>query len=379
MHASDAEEAEALLLRWGPDGMGKVATPYWAQPIKKMLRNQAAVRERLGTTKIHQLQAHMSDVGTIDADDRNPQVGPSNLRVVNGNSAFTNTTSSSSPSIPTAPALPRQIRHTGSKLAEYGPPKSHFGPVNEVSEKSESATISESSQDTIRRRNSIEIIDIPDEVSLPDVDDGHLALASPSQLSNPISVDSSRGWLNTPAGLRLLSGFGIPDATEGALGHNTYPSPIPEDFAVPQSAGRAVEVSAPRINIELSIATLDRAASAKIYFENIYFPILRRPPSREQRRIALEKDLSQLVHLTEVQKEEIRQRWRLNETEYLRERRRRVSPEAFTRLKVIGHGAFGIVSLVREKTTGNLYAMKQVSVGWVAENCDVRRTGLLFS
>lgn len=368
MHASDAEEAEALLLRWGPDGMGKIATPYWAEPIKKILRNQAAARERLGTVKFRQLQKNMSDVGTLDNDDRNPQVGPSNLRVVNGNSAFTNTTSSSSPTIPPTPAATRQIKYTGSKLAEYAPKSQFFSAVNEVSESAESVTISESSEDTIRRSNSIEIIDIPDEISLSDADDGHLTPSLPaSRLSSPLSVNSSRGWLNTPAGLRLLSGFGIPDTADGPLGHNTCPSPIPEDLAVSPSTRRTVEAPPLRIGIEPSIAALDRAASAKIYFENIYFPILRKPPSREQRRLALEKDLAQLVHLTEVQKEEVRQRWRLNETEYLREKRRRVSPEAFIRLRVIGHGAFGIVSLVREKTTGNLYAMKQVS-GWHAEN-----------
>jgi protein-serine/threonine kinase len=369
VHASDAEEAEALLLRWGPDGMGKIATPYWAEPIKKILRNQAAARERLGTVKLRQLQMNMSDVGTLNNDDRNPQVGPSNLRVVNGNSAFTNTTSSSSPTTPPTPTATRQVKYTGSKLAEYVSPKSQFfTAVNEVSESAESVTISESSEDTIRRRNSIEIIDIPDEISLSDADDGHPTSSLPaSRLSNPLSVDSSRGWLNTPAGLRLLGGFGIPDTVDGPLGHNTYPSPIPEDFAVPSRTRRPVEAPL-RINIEPSIAALDRAASAKIYFENIYFPILRKPPSREQRRLALEKDLAQLVHLTEVQKDEVRQRWRLNETEYLREKRRRVSPEAFTRLRVIGHGAFGIVSLVREKTTGNLYAMKQVS-DWYAEIC----------
>ena len=370
MHASDAEEAEALLLRWSPDGMGKIAAPNWAEPIKKMLRNHAAARERLGTMKLRQFQARVSAVGTLDMDDLNPQVGPSNLRVVNGNSAFTNTTaSSSSPTIPTLAAT-RQIRPTGSRLAEYGPQKSHFfSPVNEISEKSESVTMSESSEDTVRRRrDSIDVIDIPDENSLPDADDGHSATASPSQLSNPLSINSSRAWLNTPAGLKLLSGFGIPDTADGPPGHNTYPSPIPEDSAVSQSTRKVIETPL-CINIEPSIATLDRAASAKIYFENIYFPILRKPPSREQRRLALEKDLAQFVHLTETQKEEIRQRWRLNETEYLRDKRRRVSPEAFTRLKVIGHGAFGIVSLVREKSTGNLYAMKQVSCTWDGENC----------
>lgn len=340
--------------------MGKIASPYWAEPIKKLLRNQAVARERLATVKFRQPLVHLSTEGTIDTNDRNPQVGPNNLRVVNGNSAFTGTTDSSTPPAPPSPETPRPFKSGASKLADYNPRKSYFGPVNEVSEKSDAIEVSTetSSDGTIQRRNSIVFIDIPDEISVDETDNGHTVPTSASQLSNALSVNSSRAWLNTNAGLKLLDGFGIPDNNDG---RNFHPSPIPEDAAV-LSQVEASGIPLRTTIVEPSIATLDRAASAKIYFENLYFPILRQPPSREQRRLALERDLAQMRHLTEIQKEEIRQRWRLNETEYLREKRQRVSAEAFKRLKVIGHGAFGIVSLVREQSTGNLYAMKQVQV-----------------
>ncbi|KIJ50685.1 hypothetical protein M422DRAFT_245328 [Sphaerobolus stellatus SS14] len=42
VHASDADEAEILLRRWGPDGMGKLGDPRWADPIKKIVRQKAA-------------------------------------------------------------------------------------------------------------------------------------------------------------------------------------------------------------------------------------------------------------------------------------------------------------------------------------------------
>ena len=86
-----------------------------------------------------------------------------------------------------------------------------------------------------------------------------------------------------------------------------------------------------------SLATLEKAVSAKIYFENLYFPLLRHPPSREQRRLAMEKDMMNM-QLSEVQKEYLRTRWRQNETAYLRERRRKVDVSAFVKLKTIGHG-----------------------------------------
>jgi protein-serine/threonine kinase len=85
--------------------------------------------------------------------------------------------------------------------------------------------------------------------------------------------------------------------------------------------------------------------------------------------------------LSERRKEDLRARWRQNETDYLREQRRKVDVSAFVKLQTIGHGecaggssivrrhpncrmlgAFGVVSLVRERSTGKLFAMKQVRV-----------------
>lgn len=140
------------------------------------------------------------------------------------------------------------------------------------------------------------------------------------------------------------------------------------------------ELPPPRREITPSLATLEKAVSARIYFENLYFPLFRHPPSREQRRLAMEKDMLEM-RLNHMQKENLRARWRQNETDYLRERRRKLDASAFIKLKTIGHGgdlvmarrgvliltrisfisgAFGVVSLVREQSSGNLYAMKQV-------------------
>ncbi len=88
-----------------------------------------------------------------------------------------------------------------------------------------------------------------------------------------------------------------------------------------------------------SLATLEKAVAARIYFENLYFPLLRHVPSREQRRIAMEKDMMNM-QLNEEHKEYLRARWRKNETDYLRERRRKVDASAFVKLKTIGHGEF---------------------------------------
>jgi hypothetical protein len=100
-----------------------------------------------------------------------------------------------------------------------------------------------------------------------------------------------------------------------------------------------VPLTPPRI-IAPSLPTLEKAVAARIYFENLYFAILRKPPSREQRRRALEKDLA-VMRISPEAKQEIRDRWLQNETDYLRDRRARVDPSAFVKLKTIGHGKHG--------------------------------------
>jgi hypothetical protein len=86
-----------------------------------------------------------------------------------------------------------------------------------------------------------------------------------------------------------------------------------------------------------SLTTLEKAVAARIYFENLYFPLLRQPNFREQRRLAMERDMTDMT-LTSDQKDHLRERWRQNETDYLRECRRKLDASAFVKLETIGHG-----------------------------------------
>ena len=119
-----------------------------------------------------------------------------------------------------------------------------------------------------------------------------------------------------------------------------HPEHEQEDAAALDSEKDFPEIPTPRPKkpITPSLATLEKAVAAKIYFENLYFPLFRHPPSREQRRMALEKEMA-TMQLSEMQKENIRRRWRQNETDYLRDRRRKVDVNAFVKLKTIGHGS----------------------------------------
>ncbi|KAJ7163584.1 kinase-like protein [Mycena crocata] len=239
VHASDADQFEALLSRWGPDGMGKLGDPRWANPIKDRVRqtNQAiAVNEVVNALKPSQGSKY---------DGR--ALGP--LRVVNGLSTTT----------------------TSSTLT------------------------------TAARENFL--------TSSPD------------------------GLSGRPGNSTIRWGGGL--------------QAHPEDEEQLLDSAEPMELPPPRKPITPSLATLEKAVSARIYFENLYFPLFRHPPSREQRRLAMERDMAELG-LSQMHKETLRARWRQNETDYLRDRRRRIDVTAFKKLKTIGHGAFGVVSLLRK-------------------------------
>jgi len=108
-----------------------------------------------------------------------------------------------------------------------------------------------------------------------------------------------------------------------------------------------------------SLETIERAAAAKSVLEQHYWSILKRPRDRDTRLAQLERELIRL-RLSDGEKRKIRELFAQNESDHLREVRRRVSPGSFKVVKAIGHGAFGVVSLVKERETGELFAMKQL-------------------
>jgi len=122
------------------------------------------------------------------------------------------------------------------------------------------------------------------------------------------------------------------------------PHPEHEDESDPAAEVKPLAepmyVRSPR-PINPSLQTLEKAIAAKIYFENLHFPLLRRPPCREQRRLAVEKEMDRM-RLNEVRKEDLHARLQKNETDYLRERRRKVDPSAFVKLKTIGYGKYRV-------------------------------------
>jgi hypothetical protein len=132
--------------------------------------------------------------------------------------------------------------------------------------------------------------------------------------------------------------------------------------------------------IKPSLPTLEKATSVALFFEAFYTTLLRPPPSsnnyllnRAKRLAALEESFNLLENrfMSEGERQFRREELIKEEGRILRDRRGRVDVKAFEMGRVIGHGAFGVVRIAREKEGGRLVAMKQVSAS--------ARTGGLLS
>lgn len=105
-----------------------------------------------------------------------------------------------------------------------------------------------------------------------------------------------------------------------------------------------------------SLTTIERVASTRVYFETYFNNILKKPSRRVDRQVELEELLSRCT--TEGDRALLQADWTRLESEHLRDLRIKIGPSSFKRLKTIGHGAFGVVQLVQERTSGKIYAMK---------------------
>ncbi|WVZ72626.1 hypothetical protein U9M48_021054 [Paspalum notatum var. saurae] len=108
-----------------------------------------------------------------------------------------------------------------------------------------------------------------------------------------------------------------------------------------------------------STLTMERVAAAKKFIENHYRSQMKTIQERKERRFKLERQLASSQVPKEQQIDLIKDLER-KETEYIRLKRHKICVDDFELLTIIGRGAFGEVRLCREKTSGNIYAMKKL-------------------
>ncbi|OIW18731.1 hypothetical protein TanjilG_13483 [Lupinus angustifolius] len=110
---------------------------------------------------------------------------------------------------------------------------------------------------------------------------------------------------------------------------------------------------------EVSSMTMERVAAAKKFIENHYKSEKKLLHERKQRRSVLEEKLAS-SHVPEEEQMNLLKDLERKETEYIRLKRHKICAEDFDLLTIIGRGAFGEVTLCREKKSGNIYAMKKL-------------------
>ncbi|EPZ32698.1 Serine/threonine-dual specificity kinase domain-containing protein [Rozella allomycis CSF55] len=110
-------------------------------------------------------------------------------------------------------------------------------------------------------------------------------------------------------------------------------------------------------NNEYSIETHEKSAAAKIYFEQYFDSLSKNPLQRYKRRVIFEKELENM-NIPDSEKQQVRQSWLKQESDNMRMLRQKIAVDSFEVIKILGKGAFGVVKLVKEKDTGELFAMK---------------------
>ncbi|GAA5966684.1 hypothetical protein JCM21900_005654, partial [Sporobolomyces salmonicolor] len=329
VHASDQAQAEALLERWHVDGQGKIGHPGWAQPIKE------AVRENRLAAGVAEIQ-HARHGHGKDAND-----GGAGLKVVNGlpSSVLNSLTSSTSSKLTT----PYNLSIDTNEALE----DARFG-----ADEDELLQLPPSPFVQMERTNSAETVLIYKlgEGARPGVEELVSPVAAAAEMMTGTIKFSPTAWQRPGAPASLDH--------PGAI----YPSGPSSPISSPPLLSPTDPTSDPSAVLPKfvpSLTTIEKAVATKIYLETKYHALLKMPPSRETRKALLEKELTRL-NISDRERMRVRQAWMLSETEYLRETRSRVGIGSFAKLRTIGHGAFGVVSLVRERGTGELYAMKQL-------------------
>ncbi|KAK6335503.1 Serine/threonine-protein kinase [Orbilia brochopaga] len=117
-------------------------------------------------------------------------------------------------------------------------------------------------------------------------------------------------------------------------------------------------VTIPRDPTNFAAITRERATACKLKVELFYKQNVQHALERNTRRNDLENRLQADVRAPEERKNRQRANLGHQESQFLRLRRTRMSPDDFHTVKVIGKGAFGEVRLVQKKDTGKIYAMK---------------------
>lgn len=109
----------------------------------------------------------------------------------------------------------------------------------------------------------------------------------------------------------------------------------------------------------ISASTRERAEAAKAYIQGKYFKLKRQDSEKRECWDELYNKMN-VMNLSEVEKQMIKQEILHKDAEQMRLRRKRMTVYDFESIAIIGKGAFGEVRVVRNKQTGEIQAMKKM-------------------
>nr|AAD25647.1 putative protein kinase [Arabidopsis thaliana] len=155
-------------------------------------------------------------------------------------------------------------------------------------------------------------------------------------------MDSAKGWFQKR---QMRGGSRYKGASGGAGGGG--------------SNGSADEHNVETDEEAVSNTTKQKVAAAKQYIENHYKEQMKILQERKERRSMLEQKLAD-ADVSEEDQNNLLKFLEKKETEYMRLQRHKLGVADFDLLTMIGKGAFGEVRVCREKTTGQVYAMKKL-------------------
>ncbi|KAM1571291.1 hypothetical protein ACFX13_037068 [Malus domestica] len=108
-----------------------------------------------------------------------------------------------------------------------------------------------------------------------------------------------------------------------------------------------------------SSVTKQKVEAAKQYIENHYKAQMKSLQERKERRWMLERRLAD-ADVSQEDQMNVLKYLEQKETEYMHLQRHKMGVDDFQLLTIIGRGAFGEVRICREKSTGQVYAMKKL-------------------
>ena len=113
-------------------------------------------------------------------------------------------------------------------------------------------------------------------------------------------------------------------------------------------------------SVKPSVYTIEKSFATKAFIERYYEKIMKDGVSGKKfRRQQLEASLSQAI--STFDKLKIKEEWLQKESERMRSlRSKKTGLSDFDVIQTLGHGGFGIVKLVKEKSTGEVFAMKMI-------------------